>query len=72
MGAMRMSDEHLSDTIQICRWTIENTGENHTQHIRAKKLINRIHKFVIQTDRNKKVYEQIKQDEQRATLFNDE
>ena len=25
MGAMRMNNKHLSDTIQVCRYVIENT-----------------------------------------------
>ena len=46
MGAMRMNNKHLSDTIQVCRYVIENTEKLHTENIRARGLINRITKFV--------------------------
>ena len=69
MGAMRMNNKHLSDTIQVCRYVIENTEKLHTENIRARGLINRITKFVKQTGREKQVSNYIKQDEERAVLF---
>jgi hypothetical protein len=72
MGAMRMSDEHLSDTLQICNWVTQNTKIDHSQNIRARRLINRIHKFITQTDRNKRVYAMIQKDERTAVLYNDD
>ena len=69
MGAMRMNNKHLSDTIQVCRYVIENTEKLHTENIRARGQINRITKFVKQTGREKQVSNYIKQDEERAVLF---
>ena len=66
---MRMNNKHLSDTIQVCRYVIENTEKLHTENIRARGLINRITKFVKQTGREKQVSNYIKQDEERAVLF---
>ena len=71
MGWMRMSDEYLAETLQVCKWTIENTEPLHSQHIRSKKLIRRIMKFIKQTGRDKNVNERIKESNNRAVLFND-
>ena len=36
MGAMRMNNKHLSDTIQVCRYVIENTEKLHTDNLILK------------------------------------
>jgi hypothetical protein len=71
MGAMRMGNKHLSDTIQVCNWVIENTDSLHSKNIMARGLVNRIHKFIHQTGRDKVVSNHIKQDTETAVLFND-
>ena len=62
MGAMRMGNKHLSDTIQVCNWVIENTDSLHSKNIMARGLINRIQKFIHQTGRDKAISNRIKQD----------
>ena len=71
MGAMRMGNKHLSDTIQVCNWVIENTDSLHSKNIMARGLVNRIQKFIHQTGRDKTVKQFIKQDTETAVLFND-
>ena len=71
MGAMRMSNKHLSDTIQVCSWVIENTNSLHSKNIMARGLINRIQKFIHQTGRDKTVKNFIKKDTETAVLFTD-
>ena len=71
MGAMRMSNKHLSDTIQVCNWVIENTNSLHSKNILARGLISRIQKFIHQTGRDKTVKKLIKQDTETAVLFGD-
>ena len=71
MGAMRMSNKHLSDTIQVCSWVIENTDSLHSKNILARGLINRIQKFMQETGRDKTVKQFIKQDTETAVLFGD-
>ena len=58
MGAMRMGNKHLSDTIQVCNWVIENTDSLHSKNIH-------------QTGRDKAISNRIKQDSEVAVLFND-
>jgi hypothetical protein len=71
MGAMRMGNKHLSDTIQVCNWVIENTDSSHSKNIMARGLVNRIQKFIHQTGRDKAITNHIKQDTEVAVLFND-
>ena len=71
MGAMRMGNKHLSDTIQVCNWVIENTNSLHSKNIMARGLINRIQKFIHQTGRDKTVKNFIKKDTETAVLFTD-
>jgi len=71
MGAMRMGNKHLSDTIQVCNWVIENTDSLHSKNIMARGLVNRIQKFIHQTGRDKAITNHIKQDTEVAVLFND-
>ena len=71
MGAMRMSDFYLAETLRLSEWVIENTNSNHKQNLRAKRLIKRIMKFVNQTGHSHSVNEYIKEDKERAVLFTD-
>ena len=71
MGAMRMSDFYLAETLRLSEWVIQNTNSNHKQNLRAKRLIKRIMKFVNQTGHTQSVNEYIKQDKERAVLFED-
>ena len=66
MGAMRMGNKHLSDTIQVCNWVIENTDSSHSKNIMARGLVNRIQKFIHQTGRDKAITNHIKQDTETA------
>ena len=60
MGAMRMSE-----------WVIQNTNSNHSQNMRAKRLIKRVIKFVNQTGHSQSVNDYINEDKNRARLFDD-
>jgi len=71
MGAMRMGNKHLSDTIQVCRYVIENTDNLHSKNILARGIVKRIEKFIQQTGRLKTVNNFIKQDQETAVLFKD-
>ena len=71
MGAMRMSDFYLSEVLRMSEWVIQNTNSNHSQNMRAKRLIKRVIKFVNQTGHSQSVNDYIKQDEKRAVLFKD-
>lgn len=71
MGAMRMGNKHLSDTIQVCNWVIENTDSLHSKNIMARGLVNRIQKFIHQTGRDKSISNHIKQESEIAVLFKD-
>ena len=52
MGAMRMSDYYLAETMKLCEWTIQHTDPTHKQNIRAKGLIHRIMRFINETQYN--------------------
>ena len=71
MGAMRMSDFYLGEVLRLSEWVIDNTNSNHSQNARAKRLIKRVMKFVNQTGHIQSVNEYIKQDKERAVLFED-
>ena len=60
MGAMRMSE-----------LVIQNTNSNHSQNMRAKRLIKRVIKFVNQTGHSQSVNDYINEDKNRARLFDD-
>ena len=72
MGAMRMSDFYLAETLRLSEWVIQNTNSNHKQNLRAKRLIKRIMKFVNQTGHTQSVMTYIDEDRNRARLFDDE
>ena len=71
MGAMRMSDFYLSEVLRMSEWVIQNTNSNHSQNMRAKRLIKRVMKFVNQTGHIQSVNGYINEDKSRARLFDD-
>ena len=38
-GVMRMSDYWLLEVVQQSKWILKETDSNHTQNIRAKKIL---------------------------------
>ena len=50
-GVMRISDYWLLEVVQQCQWILKETDSNHTHNIRAKKILERVRKYLNQVGR---------------------
>ena len=67
-GVMRISDYWLLEVVQQCQWILKETDSNHTQNIRAKKILERVRRFLTQVGRGKDFREKLIEEKNRGTL----
>ena len=67
-GVMRISDYWLLEVVQQCQWVLKETNSNHTQNIRAKKILERVRRFLTQVGRGKDFREKLIEEKNRGTL----
>ena len=67
-GVMRMSDYWLLEVVQQSKWILKETDSNHTQNIRAKKILERVRRFLTQVGRGKDFREKLIEEKNRGTL----
>ena len=67
---MRISDYWLLEIVQQCQWILKETetNSNHTQNIRAKKILERVRRFLTQVGRGKDFREKLIEEKNRGTL----
>ena len=67
-GVMRISDYWLLEVVQQCQWILKETDSNHTQNIRAKKILERVRKYLNQVGRGKEFRENLQENLNRGVL----
>jgi hypothetical protein len=67
-GVMRISDYWLLEVVQQSKWILQETDSNHTQNIRAKKILERVRRFLTQVGRGKDFREKLIEEKNRGTL----
>ena len=56
-GVIKISHYYMSEIVRLCLYTIKTTDETNLQNIRSKKILARIQKYLIQTGKNKEIFE---------------
>ena len=67
-GVMRISDYWLLEVVVQCQWILKETNSNHTQNIRAKKILERVRRFLNQVGRGKEFRENLQENLNRGVL----
>jgi|TARA_E500000178_G_scaffold328639_1_gene358808 hypothetical protein len=61
-GVIKISHYYMSEIVRLCLYTIKKTDSNNLQNIRSKKILARIQKYLIQTGKNKEIFEKYKEE----------
>ena len=56
-GVIKISHYYMGEIVRLCLYTIKTTDETNLQNIRSKKILARIQKYLIQTGKNKEIFE---------------
>ena len=56
-GVIKISHYYMNEIVRLCLYTIKTTDETNLQNIRSKKILARIQKYLIQTGKNKEIFE---------------
>mgnify|MGYP004275095699 FL=1 len=61
-GVIKISHYYMSEIVRLCLYTIKKTDDTNLQNERSRRILARIQKYLIQTGKNKEIFE--KYDEQ--------
>ena len=67
-GVMRISDYWLLEVVQQCQWILKETDSNHTHNIRAKKILERVRKYLNQVGRGNDFRNRLQEENNRGVL----
>ena len=67
-GVMRISDYWLLEVVQQCQWILKETDSNHTHNIRAKKILERVRKYLNQVGRGNDFRNRLQEEHNRGVL----
>ena len=67
-GVMRISDYWLLEVVQQCQWILKETDSNHTHNIRAKKILERVRKYLDQVGRGNGFRNRLEEEHNRGVL----
>ena len=67
-GVIKISHYYMNEIIRLCLYTIKNEKAETLQEVRARKILDRIDKYLIQTGKNKEFLERFKGKETRGVL----
>ena len=67
-GVMRISDYWLLEVVQQCQWVLKETDSNHTHNIRAKKILERVRKYLNQVGRINNFKSKLQEENNRGVL----
>ena len=67
-GVMRISDYWLLEVVVQCQWILKETDSNHTQNIRAKKILERVRKYLNQVGRGTDFRNKLEEENNRGVL----
>ena len=61
-GVIKISHYYMNEIVRLCLYTIKKTDDTNLQNERSRRILARIQKYLIQTGKNKEIFE--KYDEQ--------
>ena len=61
-GVIKISHYYMGEIVRLCLYTIKKTDDTNLQNERSRRILARIQKYLIQTGKNKEIFE--KYDEQ--------
>ena len=61
-GVIKISHYYMNEIVRLCLYTIKKTDDTNLQNIRSKKILARIQKYLIQTGKNKEIFEKYKEE----------
>ena len=56
-GVIKISHFYMNEIVRLCLYTIKKTDEQNLQHLRSERILERIQKYLIQTGKNKEMFE---------------
>ena len=67
-GVIKISHYYMNEIIRLCLYTIKNEKADTLQEVRAKKILQRVEKYLIQTGKKREFIENYKGKETRGVL----
>ena len=65
---IKISHYYMNEIVRLCLYTIKNEKTDNLQEVRARKILDRIDKYLIQTGKKKEFLERFKGKETRGVL----
>ena len=62
-GVIKISQFYMSEITTLCEYVVKNTKDINSQHMRAKRILDRIEKYLIQTGKNREIFNKFKKRE---------
>ncbi len=59
-GVIKISQFYMSEITTLCEYVVKNTKDINSQHMRAKRILDRIEKYLIQTGKNREIFNKFK------------
>ena len=56
-GVIKISHYYMSEIVRLCLYTIKKTDDTNLQNERSRRILERIQKYLIQTGKNKEIFE---------------
>ena len=56
-GVIKISHYYMSEIVRLCLYTIKKTDDTNLQNERSRRILARIQKYLIQTGKNKEIFE---------------
>jgi hypothetical protein len=67
-GVIKISHYYMNEIIRLCLYTIKNEKTDTLEEVRARKILDRIDKYLNQTGKNKEFLERYRGNETRGVL----
>ena len=67
-GVIKISHYYMGEIVRLCLYTIKNETTDTLQEVRAKKILQRVDKYLIQTGKKREFIENYKGKETRGVL----
>ena len=61
-GVIKISQFYMSEITTLCEYVVKNTKDINSQHMRAKRILDRIEKYLIQTGKNREIFNKFKEE----------
>jgi len=60
-GVIKISHFYMSEIVRLCLYTIKNSNDQYQKN-RSQRILTRIQKYLIQTGKNKEIFEKYKEE----------